>query len=244
MKQRLKELGYPAKLYVCIVLFAGTVIGMKYAMEIKLPSGGHPYLFLLWNAFLAWIPLGLAIALDLISLLRQNVVKLLITIPVGLLWLFFYPNAAYIITDLLHPFARYKIVDNNRFWLENAFWDHLFTMFFAALIGLAIAMISLASVHRLVQRRWGSWAGWAFSILVLLLSSFGIYLGRFMRWNSWDLLHPRFVLNETIAYFMEPGQLMHAFAFCKWVFMITLFNYLVLYGFGVVMRMQTSSLSK
>jgi uncharacterized membrane protein len=152
-------------------------------------------------------------------------------VPVGLLWLFFYPNAAYLITDLLHPFNRYPIAAGTRFWEELLFWDHLLTLLFAALLGLALATVSLASVHHLVRRAGGSLAGWAFAVLVLLLSSFGIYLGRFIRWNSWDLLrHPGYVLEETLAYFTDAANVAHMVGFCKWIFLITFFCYVVHYG--------------
>lgn len=236
MQQRFKELGYPAKMYLFIILFIGTVIGMKYAVSTRLPDGGRPpYLFLIWNTFLAWIPIGLAIVLDLISLISSRTVKLGLYLPVGLLWLFFYPNAAYLITDLLHPFNQYPIAAGSKFWLEISFWDHLFTLFFVGLLGLALASVSLASVHHLVRRAWGGLIGWGFAVAVLLLSSFGIYLGRFIRWNSWDVLrHPGRILREMALYFSDTENLEHALAFCKWIFIITLFCYVVLYAFGTI----------
>lgn len=236
--QRWKELGYPSKWILYGILFIGTVIGMKYVISTRLPEGGRPpYLFLIWNAFLAWIPLGLAVLLDLIGLLASRTARLALSVPVGLLWLFFYPNAAYLITDLLHPFNRYPIAAGTRFWEDISFWDHLFTLLFAGLLGLALATVSLASVHQLVRRAGGRLAGWAFAVTVLLLSSFGVYLGRFIRWNSWDLLkHPGDVLRETAAYFADAANVEHALAFCKWIFLITLFCYLVLYGFAKVQR--------
>ncbi|MGG6311723.1 DUF1361 domain-containing protein [Paenibacillus macerans] len=232
--QQWNELGYPGKLYLYAILFIGTVIGMFYVVHTRLPAGGSPpYLFIIWNTTLAWIPLGLAVILDLISLIPARLAKLGLYAPTGLLWLFFYPNAAYMITDLLHPFNRYPIAEGNKFWLEISFWDHLFTLLFAGLLGLALASVSLASVHQLVRKAWGSLTGWGFALIVLLLSSFGIYLGRFIRWNSWDLLRdPGYVLRETAAYFGDAANLEHALSFCKWVFLITLFCYVVLYGFS------------
>lgn len=237
--QRWKNLGYPDKWILYVILFIFTMIGMKYVISTRLPEGGRPpYLFLIWNSFLAWIPLGLAVLLDLISLLTSRTAKLALSVPAGLLWLFFYPNAAYLITDLLHPFNRYPIAAGTRFWEDISFWDHLFTLLFTGLLGLALASVSLASVHQLVRKAAGRLVGWAFAVTVLLLSSFGIYLGRFIRWNSWDLLrHPGFVLRETAAYFTDAANVEHALAFCKWIFLITLFCYVVLYGYGRVHRL-------
>lgn len=236
--QKWGKLGYPEKWILYVLLFIFTVIGMKYVIDTRLPGGGRPpYLFLIWNVFLAWIPLGLAVLLDLISLLTSRTARLGLSVPVGLLWLFFYPNAAYLITDLLHPFNRYPIAAGTRFWEEMPFWDHLFTLLFAGLLGLALASISLASVHQLVRQAGGRLAGWAFAVMVLLLSSFGIYLGRFMRWNSWDLLRqPGVVLRETALYFSAAANVEHALIFCKWIFLITLFCYLMLYGVASIFR--------
>jgi len=233
LQQRLKELGYPMKLVIYIMLFIATIIGMKYVAETRLPSGGRPpYLFLIWNTFLAWIPLGLAVMIDLVSLLHSRSVRRGLYLIVGLLWLFFYPNAAYLITDLLHPFVRYP-TQSSHFWEDISFWNHLNTVFFTAIIGLALGSLALASVHQLVRRAYGSFVGWCFAIAVLLLSSFGVYLGRFIRWNSWDILRsPFIVLRETAKYFMQIDNLRHALGFCKWVFLITAFCYLLLYLFG------------
>lgn len=232
---KLKELGYPVKIYLYIVLFIATVIGMKFVTEIKLPDGGRsPYLFLIWNTFLAWIPVGLVIVLDMVSLLKNKLSRRLLFLVFGLLWLFFYPNAAYMITDLLHPFAKYP-VSGYRFWQDMPFWDHLFTVFFVALLGLALGNVSLASVHRLVRRSYGSVVGWIFAVAILALSSFGVYLGRFNRWNSWDIIkRPGHVLRDMVNYFTDIEHLKHTLDFCKWLFIITLFSYVIVYLFGVM----------
>ncbi|GIO86639.1 hypothetical protein J25TS5_35710 [Paenibacillus faecis] len=234
MQHPLRQLGYPEKGILYAILVAATIIGMKYVIEVRLPDGGRPpYLFLVWNTFLAWIPAGLAVLLDLASLMRRSVLKSAMVLFIGLLWLFFYPNAAYMVTDLLHPFARFPISGAGRFWSDMLFWDHLYTVLFTALLGLALGTVSLASVHGLVRRWLGSAAGWIFAVSVLLLSSFGIYLGRFIRFNSWDIWHrPIYILREMAVYFMDPGHLRHALAFCKWMFLLTAFSYAVAYFLG------------
>lgn len=225
--QRWRMLGYPEKLILYVVLFIFTVIGTIGVISTRLPEGGWPpYLFLIWNLFLAWIPLGLAVLLDAIHLFQSRTIKVVLGVPIGLLWLFFYPNAAYLITDLYHPFKSYPIVEGSRFWDELLFWDHLFTVLFTALLGLILATVSLASVHHLVRQIGGHLVGWMFAISVLLLSSFGIYLGRFIRWNSWDILnHPGYLLRETMSYFTDATNVAHMVGFCKWIFLITFFCY-------------------
>lgn len=245
MKDTLKALGYPQKIYLYLVIFVATVIGMKYVLEVNVPGGQRPpYLFLVWNTFLAWIPMGLAVILDAVILVRSKWLKLLLLLVMGPIWLFFYPNAAYMITDLLHPFGKLTI-EGYRFWHEMPFWNHLFPVLFVALLGLVLGCLSLASVHRLVTLSLGKMVGWVFAVTVLALSSFGIYLGRFIRWNSWDILQePLYVLKETALYFTDAGNLLHAAAFCKWIFLITLFSYVVMEMFGGIRRGSADLLHK
>jgi uncharacterized membrane protein len=234
LKGSLIELGYPRKLYLYIVLFIATLIAMNYVTETRLPSGGRPpYLFLIWNTFLAWIPVGIAIIIDSVSLLKRSFFKTMLYAGFGLSWLFFYPNAAYLITDMLHPFARYKIQGRD-FWHETLFWDHLFTLFLVAILGLALGNAALSSLHGLVRRRYGSWVAWGFVVIVLALGSVGVYLGRFNRWNTWDIIdRPGHILRDTAELFINLEQLKHTLAFCKWIFVITLISYVIMYLSGV-----------
>jgi uncharacterized membrane protein len=72
-------------------------------------------------------------------------------------------------------------------------------VFAFALTGLAIAFLSLWLIHRLVERRFGRPAGWAFVAAIAGLSGFGVALGRFPRWNSWDLVTRPGELFVTLA---------------------------------------------
>lgn len=228
-----RELGYPAKLYLYFFLFIATVIGLKIVSETRLPGVSKPpYLFLIWNTFLAWIPAILSIILDALSLIKLKATRMISMIFFGIIWLLFYPNAAYLITDMLHPFVRYP-TDTSRFWMEIPFWNHLFILFYVALLGLILGIISLVSVHLIVERLYGKIVGWCFAVIVLGLSSFGVYLGRFLRWNSWDVFHrPLYVLEETLTYFLNKPNLLHTLAFCKWMFLITFVSYMLFWLFG------------
>lgn len=241
MSKTLRQLGYPEKLYIYVVLFVGTLIGMLYVTETRLPQGGRPpYLFLVWNTFLAWIPAGLALVMDGVSLLHAKRLKWLLYCITGGLWLFFYPNAAYLITDLLHPFARLDTEGTSLFWQDMLFWDHLFTVLFTAILGLMLGTISLASIHRLVEKSYGRIAGICFAAVVLGLGSFGVYLGRFFRFNSWDVLrHPLRMVTEILSYFTDMEHVAHAYSYCMWIFLITSFWYLIFCLFGAMNRRMT-----
>jgi uncharacterized membrane protein len=127
---------------------------------------------LLWNLALAWIPVVLALFVyDRAERNRGRSVVL----AVGL-WLLFFPNAPYIVTDFVHLRGRTGL----------AFWYDLVLIGTVATTGLLLGCVSLYLVHAVVRRAGGPAFGWAFVAAALSLGSLGVYLGRVWRWNSWD----------------------------------------------------------
>ncbi|NQX58124.1 DUF1361 domain-containing protein [Paenibacillus qinlingensis] len=228
--EKLKSLHYPGKIYLIIVLCVATLISLLSVYTIQSASGNRPYLFIFWDTFLAWVPVGIAVMLDLIFSYTRKKTRALISIVVGASWLFFYPNAPYLVTDLLHVFARYSFDPTKRFWADVDFWQHLFTIFTIAMIGLLLGAYSLFSVQHLVRVSYGAVASWSFAIFVLLLSSFGIYIGRFIRWNSWDvIMRPGYILKELVIMLTDRSKLYHIFTFCKFMFMVLIISYVLIY---------------
>jgi uncharacterized membrane protein len=106
------------------------------------------------------------------------------------------PNAPYIITDFLHVSPQAGV---------PMWFDVLLVMSFAW-NGMMLGFLSLFLVHDVVRRRRGRLTGWVVSIGALLLAAFGIYLGRFGRWNSWDLLaRPHELLADIIDRLSHPA---------------------------------------
>jgi uncharacterized membrane protein len=151
------------------------------------------FLFLAWNLFLAWIPFLLSLWTAYIYQRQpQRWAYLLI---LALVWLAFFPNAPYIVTDFLHLQPRPPIP----IWYDIG----LLTTF--AWAGLFLAVFSLRTMQTLVKACIGSLASWLFVAGVIGLSGLGIYLGRFLHWNSWDLLfHPRAVLADVVIHLTNP----------------------------------------
>jgi uncharacterized membrane protein len=137
---------------------------------------------LVWNLFLAWIPLWLALLLYDRHAHRARLATLA---SLGLLWLLFFPNAPYIVTD-----SRYLAGSTGR-----EFWYDGLMIGTAATTGLLLGFVSLYLLHAIVRRGVGARPAWFFVFGVLGLSSFGVYLGRVLRWNSWDV----FVRPGTLA---------------------------------------------
>jgi uncharacterized membrane protein len=149
------------------------------------------FVFLLWNLFLAAIPFGLSAALHLAA--RRPKARLLL--PVGAVWLLFFPNAPYLVTDLFHLEPRAGV----------PYWYDLALIMSCAWNGLMLAYASLMDMHTLVRQRLGFWAGWGFATVALGLSAFGVYLGRYLRFNSWDILSNPFTLfYDIVQRFLHP----------------------------------------
>ncbi|CAN7520340.1 DUF1361 domain-containing protein [Paenibacillus sp. LjRoot153] len=228
--EKLKTLNYPGKIYLIIVLSVATLISLISVYNIQSPSGNRPYLFIFWDTFLAWVPVGIAVILDLIFSYTRKKMRAVLLILVGASWLFFFPNAPYLVTDLLHVFVRYSFDPTKRFWTDVVFWQHLFTIFTIAMLGLLLGAYSLFSVQNLVRVSFGVMASWTFAIIVLMLSSFGIYIGRFVRWNSWDvIMRPGYILKELVIMLTDKSKLYHIFSFCKFMFMVLIISYVLIY---------------
>ena len=175
---------------------------------------------LVWNLFLAWIPL--AFALVVYDGLRRGTRRFTL-LACGALWLLFFPNAPYLVTDL-------KYVND----VGGApLWYDVVLLSAAAWAGLALGFISLYLMHTVARRLLGSLNAWLGVGAVLALSSFGIYLGRFRRWNSWDVfVDPGPLLGELASGLANPLDYPKAIAV---TIVFTAFlgsTYLVFYAFA------------
>ncbi|MEL6772025.1 MAG: DUF1361 domain-containing protein [Bacteroidota bacterium] len=173
-----------SRLVVASVGFAVALIAARIAV-----TGNLQFAFLLWNLFLATVPLVLSRGLARFE--RPGWLPL----GVGSAWLLFFPNAPYILTDLVHLRVR----------PEAPYWYDLVLLLAAAWGGMLVGMVSLAEVHGTVRRWYGARAGWSVAVGALALGSFGIYLGRVLRWNSWDVLTaPSALLADVVAPLLDP----------------------------------------
>ena len=157
------------------------------------------YLFLVWNLFLAVIPF--TITTYLVSIPKLNKIGLVVWFSV---WLLFLPNAPYIITDLLHL----KISPNHLLWL-----DVLVVSSFA-LNGLLMFLLSLLDMETLLNQFLKREKTNYMIICILFLSGFGVYLGRFLRYNSWEILqNPSDLFNDIFNIILHPNQHFEAWLF-------------------------------
>lgn len=121
----------------------------------------------------------------------------LVRVILVLMWLVFLPNAPYIVTDFVHLAPRANI----------PLWYDIALLISFASVGLFFAYTSVADVQAIVERNHGRASGWCVAVIALLLSGFGIYLGRFLRWNSWEVMtNPRALASEAMALRNDYGE--------------------------------------
>lgn len=162
-----------------------------------------PYTFLWLDLLLAWVPYLLSTLLVVTSELRRR--HAVWRVLLGLVWVLFFPNAPYLLTEViqLHEFAPQVWV-----WYD--------TILFAAvaLSGCFLAMASLYMMQTLARRILGRLWGWVFVCVMLLLTGFAIYLGRFLRWNSWDVVvNPHGLVADTVSRLRDPLSHVQVFGF-------------------------------
>lgn len=178
---------------------------------IVLFAANH-FTFFLLNLPLAYIPLELTIFLYRRTYIREHVVFF---IPIALLWLLFYPNAPYLITDFFHlrvlPFVI-SVYNTQEGHLSKAFstdvsvWAHFALMTISVLVGLTAGFISLGMMIKMLRDKWPKISLFAWLSAITLLASYAIYIGRFLRLHSIDLvLFPVESAQRLLAVWFEPN---------------------------------------
>ncbi|MEO6610949.1 MAG: DUF1361 domain-containing protein [Chitinophagaceae bacterium] len=171
------------------------------------------YIFLPWNLFLAFVPYWISLWLAKNKSIIENRKKLLVTL---IAWLLFIPNSFYIITDLFH-FTRVRSAPK---------WFDLLLIFSFAWNGILCGIVSIRRIEiitGLSERRRFSFL---LIFIVMWLNAFGIYIGRFLRFNSWDVIANPFSLGEEmIDMLIHPFHKSHAWGmtFCYAIFMTFLY---------------------
>jgi len=175
-------------------------------------TGDHTWIA--WNLVLAWVPFLLA----LLIYARAPSASRVQLAALGALWLLFFPNAPYIVTDLKHIGVDSGVPILYDVLLLSA----------AAWTGLLLGLTSLFLIHAVARRLLGASNSWALVVGVLAFSSFGIYLGRVQRWNSWD------VFVRPGALVGQLGEGLHARPIALTVLLTSflLASYLVFYSFA------------
>jgi uncharacterized membrane protein len=177
------------------------------------------FLSMIWNLFLAYVPYAIS------TWMTAHPMRRPLTILLSLFWLLFIPNSFYILTDLYH------LADGHRNSRVPEWFDLSLILSFAW-NGLLLGILSVRQMEKiLIPGVPGAPAlrQWLFLCPVMWLNALGIYIGRCLRYNSWDIfVNPFQLLADIFSMLIHP--LRHYYAwdmiFCFSI-LLTLFYSLI-----------------
>ena len=190
----LEYLRSSGRLKITILLASMSLFCFTLSIFRVLYTFDKAYLFLNWNLFLAFIPWC---ASTFISVNKKYSSNKSIMLSLLAVWLLFFPNAPYMLTDLFHLKDRMNFPE----------WFDLIIILSFAWTGLAYGFISLIDIADYLAKYMKRSTLSILTAGLLFMTSFGIYLGRFQRWNSWDILNPaqwNIRLGEIADRFINP----------------------------------------
>ena len=159
-----------------------------------------------WNLFLAWIPVFIVIWLE--NKVKINALQKWEVLFASLIWLLFFPNSPYIITDLVHLQSL----------SGNTYWHYQIMIFTYAFVSLACGLLSRYWIQKVWTKIFSlNWSNF-FTFGAIFLSGYGIFLGRVERWNSWDLfVHPFSLLKHIFHSIKNPTAILMTFEFSLFI---------------------------
>lgn len=156
-----------------LILLALSLFSVALSI-LRVNFTGHGlFLSMIWNLFLAFIPWFLMALVHAFNIRNRLVLGLIMVI-----WMVFFPNAPYVLTDLIH-------LDLDR---SAPIWYDLIMLLSYGFAGLMYGFASLYLIEARLRQKWSPVVVNLLALGMIYLSCFGVYLGRFLRWNSWDLL--------------------------------------------------------
>lgn len=185
LKAQARAIGLP--------LLGLSAIGLMLIVCRLIVTGSTRYWFLPWNLLLAWLPFGLAFLVVYAGkTYRWTSWQFVVAF---LSWLLFLPNTFYITTDLIHLHETGEV---------SLLYDAAMMSLFA-FVGLLLGVVSLMIVEKELRRGFKQQTVNIIVLTIILLSSFAIYLGRYLRWNSWDVVfNPGSLLLDTADRVLRP----------------------------------------
>ncbi len=192
------------KIGICFLLY------LLFGLIIVLRTDAIGNLFFVWNIFLAFLPLLFSKMLG--RYLTRDTKKTGVVLLLAVLWLLFFPNAPYMVTDLIY-FGDTAYFGAGGYTTSVLAWAKLVYIGFGVLFGGLMGLGSLFEMHRIILKHKGKKAAYAAIIVTSLLSGFAIYIGRILRFNSWDVVRPAYMLfriKEELSSFSVVFSLLFA----------------------------------
>lgn len=173
------------------LVYAYMIFSVMLLLYRIIKSENLSYIFLVWNLFLALIPWWIS------NYLKQRECLQLKHIPLFGIWLLFIPNSPYILTDLFHLKPRPYL----------PLWFDLVLVLSFALIGMIVFLKSLKDILSILKV-YVSPLWFSISVpIIFWLISFGLYLGRYLRFNSWDIVHPFRLAMRSYSILLEKDTI-------------------------------------
>ncbi len=214
------------KILLGALLVAASLISVALELVQARFNERSGYRFLVWNLFLAWIPFVAAVVAWIAS--RKRLTFFIVMPVCTVVWLIFFPNAPYLLTDFQH--LAYP-------GGQGPLWYDVLEMVWFASTGLLLGIASLYLMQEIITRTFTRLIGWVFAVGVTILSSIGVYLGRFSRFNSWDLLQdPLPVAKDMAGLVRDPFANLPSYVFLILFTLLFLFIYVAVHLFGSATR--------
>ena len=184
------------KIYIPKSIITLTILAVTLSILRFVIWGKISFFYILWNILLAFIPFIIS-SLLLIFLKEKKYNRIIFFIGI-FLWIIFIPNAPYIITDFIHLGTSRSI---------PIIYDTLL-LFSSASVGLILCFHSLFHIEQIINIKYKRNMTSLVMIIILIMISFGLYLGRFLRFNSWDIFinHTSLIKNIWVIFSQSAGH--------------------------------------
>ena len=207
------------RLLMASMLFSCILVGIRI-----FHTGRITFIIMIWNLFLAYVPYAISSWITARKT-REARGPQLFTVLLFLTWLLFIPNSFYILTDLYH------LADNHRNSRVPEWFDLSLILSFAW-NGLLLGILSVRQIEKILIPKASIFREWLFLYPVMWLNALGVYTGRYLRYNSWDIItNPFQLLSDIFGMVIHP--LRHDYAwgmiFCFSI-LLTLFYSLIKKG--------------
>lgn len=204
------------------VLAALALTGCLSLLAVRVALLGNPfYTFLGMNLLLACVPLGMAaVQVILLRTLNPGPARTVLVSACALGWLLFFPNAPYLFTDFIHVAEKTWIRSDTLQWLgtRGVLWYDIVMSGAFAFVGHFLGLVSMWVEGRVLDHAWGRGFERVFLTAAVILAGFGVYLGRFVRLNSWDaVLTPVRAVRGTLAALSDPKAVLFSLTFSFFV---------------------------
>ncbi len=216
---------FPRYKGLVISMIVANIVSLVFLAVKVFATKNWDYAFLVWNLVLAWLPFLIVYVLS--QRLKHHRWLSWQNLGLSFLWLIFLPNSFYVASDLIHLRLSSQ---------QNVLFDVVMILSFT-INGMIAGMASLYLMHRELYKRY--WAVQAHSVMgiIILAASFAVYLGRNLRWNTWDVVvHPAALLFDVSDRFINPTDHPQAFATTLTFFVLIGSFYFIVWQFAAALH--------